>query len=310
MSGNVIPISPPGADAHASAETERKRALFAWADRVLQEAGLAERVARAADLSELRKIVFDPEVAAVALAIREALHPASGASKDECFTGLREGGLKRILKMRFDELMAQREADLRRRQSSSGSQQFTPDWTDELKLDKDGGVRPILSNLILYLQNHQQWQGVLAFDIFNVRVVIRRQPPWSEEALDTPWTDHHESLTRVWFQREDINAGLGDIGRAVQAAARSTSFHPVREYLDALEWDRVPRLDSWLITYWGAADTPYIRAIGPRFMISAVARIYRPGCQADYVPIFEGPQGRFKSLALPLWQASPGSPTA
>jgi predicted P-loop ATPase len=293
MPNNVIPIVS-GADAHASAETERKRQLFAWADRVLQELGLAERVARATDLPELRKIVFDPEAAAVTLAIRETLHPASGAKAD-FFTGLREGSLKRIVKMRFDELMAQREADLRRQ---GGRQRSTPDWTDELKLDKDGGVRPLLSNLILYLQHHPQWQGVLAFDTFNVRVVIRRPPPWNEEALDTPWTDHHESLARVWFQREDINAGLGDVGRAVQAAARSTSFHPVREYLDGLEWDRVPRLDTWLIKYWGAADTPYIRAIGPRFMISAIARIYRPGCQADYTPIFEGPQGRLKSVAL------------
>jgi predicted P-loop ATPase len=292
---SIIPIAPDGADAHARAETERKRQLFAWADRLLQELGLVERVKRATSLPELRKITFDPDAAALALAIREALHPASGAKAD-CFAGLREGGLKRILKMRFDEIKAQREADLRRQ---GGSQQSaSPDWTDELKLDEDGGVRPILSNLIVYLRNHPQWQGVLAHDEFNARAVIRNPPPWGDEALDTPWTDHHESLTRVWFQREDINAGLGDVGRAVQAAARGNPFHPVREYLDALGWDRTPRLDTWLVRYWNAADTPYVRAIGPRFMISAVARIYRPGCQADYTPIFEGPQGRFKSLAL------------
>jgi hypothetical protein len=94
MSNNVIPISP-GVDEHANAETERKRALFAWADQLLKELGLAERVARATGLPELRKIVFDPEAAAVALAIREALHPVSGAKADY-FTGLREGGLKKF----------------------------------------------------------------------------------------------------------------------------------------------------------------------------------------------------------------------
>jgi predicted P-loop ATPase len=39
-------------------------------------------------------------------------------------------------------------------------------------------------------------------------------------------------------------------------------------------------------------------AIGPRYLISGVARIYQPGCKVDYLPIFEGPQGRQKSEAL------------
>jgi hypothetical protein len=44
-------------------------------------------------------------------------------------------------------MKAQRERELRSRRT--GGQQTNLDWTIELKLDKDGGVRPILSNLIL-----------------------------------------------------------------------------------------------------------------------------------------------------------------
>jgi predicted P-loop ATPase len=88
------------------------------------------------------------------------------------------------------------------------------------------------------------------------------------------------------------------VGRAVQAAARHSPFHPVREVLDALNWDGTPRLDTFLIEYFHADDTPYIRAISPRWLISGVARIYDPGCQCDYLPIFEGPQGKQKSKAL------------
>src|SRR6185369_14361928 len=81
-------------------------------------------------------------------------------------------------------------------------------------------------------------------------------------------------------------------------------FHPVREYLDGLAWDGTKRLDRWLAAYLGAADTPYTQAVGERWMISAVARIYRPGCQADSVLILEGQQGIKKSSAL----AELGSP--
>jgi predicted P-loop ATPase len=101
-----------------------------------------------------------------------------------------------------------------------------------------------------------------------------------------------------------INAAIGDTGRAVQAAARHHKFHLVREYLDAGVRDGQSRLDDFLITYFGATDTStdtsYIRAIGPRWLISGVARIFRPGCQADHAIIVEGPQGKLKSTALRL----------
>lgn len=42
----------------------------------------------------------------------------------------------------------------------------------------------------------------------------------------------------------------------------------------------------------------YSYAVGARWMLSAVARIYRPGAKADYCVILEGPQGIKKSTAL------------
>jgi predicted P-loop ATPase len=54
------------------------------------------------------------------------------------------------------------------------------------------------------------------------------------------------------------------------------------------------------VRYLGAAETPYAQAVGPRWLISAVARIYRPGCKADCVLILEGPQGGRKSSALKM----------
>ena len=69
----------------------------------------------------------------------------------------------------------EREAELRRGQTAGGSQS-TYDWTDDLKLDRNGAVRPLLANLILFLRDHRKWKGVLAYDEFNVRVVIRQRP--------------------------------------------------------------------------------------------------------------------------------------
>jgi len=64
--------------------------------------------------------------------------------------------------------------------------------------------------------------------------------------------------------------------------------------------DGVPRIDTWLKDYLGAAqdDAVYLSAVGARFLISAVARAHEPGCQADSMMILEGEQGTGKSSAV------------
>ena len=97
----------------------------------------------------------------------------------------------------------------------------------------------------------------------------------------------------------------GPVFQAIENVARDNAFHPIREYLDSLKWDGRPRLEKMLHAYFGAKDTEYSSRVGAMFLIAMVARIMRPGCKADYMPIFEGPQGKGKSklcaiLAEPL----------
>jgi putative DNA primase/helicase len=289
----VIKLPVPAsqdADEHARADTQRKQRLFDWADAVLKKLGLAKALAAASSIEELRSVTFNADTVEVTLAIRDALYPASG-QRQEHFCGLKERGLKLILNNRFTEWKKMREAASRRRKQ--------PEWTDPLILDKQGKIIANLANLTLILTEAPKWKGVLAYDEFNARVVIKGRPPWEEEASNTPWTDHHETQVRVWFQREGrISPSAGDVGRAVQAAARYNPFHPVRDYYEALVWDGVPRLESWLQRYFHVEDSEYVRAIGPRYPISAVARIYQPGCQVDHTVVLEGPQGKRKSEAL------------
>jgi putative DNA primase/helicase len=293
----LVPFPGPDAEEHANAETERKRRLYDWCDRLLEQLGVVDQVSRANTVEELRKITFDMDATDLRLAIRDALHPVSGPKAD-IFIGFKESMLKQVLKARFHNLKKQREAELLSGHGATGGRRPTKNWTDDLKLDDKGGVRPLLSNLILFLRHHQKWQEVLAFNEFGNQVVIVKRPPWGDEAPEAPWTDHHESLTRVWLEREDIKAAQGDVGRAVQAAARANCFHPLRDYFEALTWDGTPRLDAWLITYLHADDTLYARAVGPRFLISLAARIYKPGVKVDHMLVLEGPQGKQKSEAL------------
>jgi predicted P-loop ATPase len=304
--GNIINLPLPSSSVkseaeHAREETASKAAWFEWAKGVLAKLGYTRRFRAARTLEELNDISFDKDSIDVMAAIHDALHPVSG-SRAKYFVGENEARLKRILMNQFDELKMDAHKKLKGR--------APPDWRDKLTKNANGSIRSQITNYATILQHSPKWKGVIAFDKFAQQVVIRRPPPWGGPAADAPWTDDHETQTRIYFQRQyGLNPGLGDTGRAVLRAAHENEFHPLVDRLESLTWDQTVRTPTWLPRYCGAPDTPYVCAIGQRWLISAVARAYQPGCQADHMLVFEGPQGLLKSTLLrtlamrPEWYA-------
>lgn len=186
---------------------------------------------------------------------------------------------------------------------STGSEAMSRDWHLDLLTNRDGVPRPILANAIHALRTAPDWKDVLWHDEFAVTTVARNPPPWcagNSKWHDAEWSDHGDLLVANWLQHQGILVPASIASQAVEAVARDRLCHPVREYLDALRWDGTARIDTWLSTYLGAADGAYARAVGPRWLISAVARIYRPGAKVDCALILEGPQGIRKSSALQI----------
>ena len=161
----------------------------------------------------------------------------------------------------------------------------------------EGRILPVLANAIAAFRHAPEWGGVLAFNEFGFGTVVLKPAPWGVVPKGE-WTDHEDRLAAEWLQRQGILVSVDVAGQAVQTAARDHPFHPVKAYLQGLRWDGVERLDRWLSTYLGADDTDYSRAVGSRWLISAVARIFQPGAKADCCLILEGPQGIRKSTAL------------
>src|SRR6478736_3809165 len=87
-------------------------------------------------------------------------------------------------------------------------------------------------------------------------------------------------------------------GQVIKHLATEYRVNPLKTFLKQKRWDGTQRLDTWLPHYMGTKDSGYTRAIGRKWLISAVARAMDPGCQADHMLIFEGKQGIGKSQAL------------
>lgn len=88
------------------------------------------------------------------------------------------------------------------------------------------------------------------------------------------------------------------VSQVIRYVAEEFRVNPLRVHFKELRWDGIKRIDTWLPHYMGTKNTEYTRAVGRKWLISAVARAMEPGCQADHMLIFEGAQGIGKSQAL------------
>jgi len=173
------------------------------------------------------------------------------------------------------------------------------------------------------------------FDEFKLEVTLEKpllRPGITPPADFQPraWTDYDDTaLAEVLNEHGFRQALKGNLLRDVivlQARTRRT-VHPVREYLDGLRWDGFERVEDFFISYCHALDdlnddpdaisrdprlheqaddrlhdrVAYLRAAARIFFLSAVARIFEPGCKQDYMIVLEGEnQGENKSKLLRL----------
>jgi hypothetical protein len=173
----------------------------------------------------------------------------------------------------------------------AGPQEVTPDRWQPQYVCKQNGM-PVMNthNVLAALKLRGGFD--IRFDEFSNRIMIGR-----DELSDA----HLYRLTAI-LQRElslkEIRSGI--VKEGIELYAVEHRFDPVKDWLNSLTWDGEDRLERLLPDGFGTAASEYTAAVGKCFLIGMVARVFRPGCKVDSMPIFEGSQGIFKSSALKI----------
>ncbi|NNB91573.1 virulence-associated E family protein [Corallococcus exiguus] len=180
----------------------------------------------------------------------------------------------------------------------------TPEaWGKELLTyetrDGEKKLRNCEANLSMVLLRSPEWRGTLRFNEASKEIEFSGSPLRADVRQDDLDTE-----IAVWVQGSSYGR-LGLMPRPAQVrdvlrqVAHANAYDPLRDYLEGLSWDGRPRIDTFLERYLGATgDVTHLRTIGPKWLISAVARALRPGCKVDTVLILEGAQGLRKSTAF------------
>lgn len=160
-------------------------------------------------------------------------------------------------------------------------------WRHNLQMG-DKGPKRNLTNTIAHLRGLPGLGKSLRFN------EMTQQAEWKDRPIEDPdIVDIRLIIEMANYQPQER-----DVRPAIDRVCRENAYNPVTDYLNSLHWDQTPRLSRWLQLLLGAPDTDFTKLVGPKVLISAVARAYDPGCKVDTVLVLEGEQGLKKSSAI------------
>lgn len=185
----------------------------------------------------------------------------------------------------------------------NGATQIEPDgsvfvsWESlGLKRNSRGSPEDNLSNAMLVISDHPALGGKIWADDFLQRIMTTWNGPKRE------WKDGDDLLLTEWFQRamRMPKLSLKTVREAVQAIAFLNRRNELTEWLNTLQWDGIERLPTLMSDAFGTLQDDYTAAVGRCWLVSMIARAFKPGAKVDYAPVFEGIEGINKSTAMSI----------
>lgn len=173
-------------------------------------------------------------------------------------------------------------------------------WRWDLERSRDGGApKNSVKNIVLILKNASK-KPIFRHNEFSSNDEYGDRAPWGGvrgvEVRDIDFLKIKEYI----YSHFRFEPAVTMVDEAIKIIATKNTYHPVREYLEALPvWDGKPRAETWLKRLLNAkAPEEYLKAISKKILVAMIARVYEPGCKFDTVPVLVGVQGALKSTSI------------
>ena len=171
----------------------------------------------------------------------------------------------------------------------------------QLSCLKNGQPHINLDNVYRFLCNEKSFVDYLWYDEFHEEVFTQYDPVTHERlAKPRPWNDGDELILLNYLQRHVglTKMPLLTVQQGVALYSRNHVRNEPKEWLKGLVWDRKERCAHLLVQGFGAEFSEYTTTLSKNWLMSMAARILRPGCQVDTMPVLCGRQGIKKSTSL------------
>lgn len=169
----------------------------------------------------------------------------------------------------------------------------------KLKRDAEGKLVKTILNLVSCFYIDENLKDLFIFNEFSGTIEYSRDAIWHNVKAGQELRDKDIVFVQYYLaHNKSFEMAIEKITNALIELGERNHYHPIKKYLRDLEWDGEPRLDQWLINTCGAEDNAYTRAVGSKYLMAAVARIYQPGIKFDNVLVLEGVENIGKSTVF------------
>lgn len=139
-------------------------------------------------------------------------------------------------------------------------------WKGSLEVDRKGNIHSTIDNIMIVLNNDCKLKNKFRLNDFRHGTLIMGDLPWRKLNPENPYFEDIDSAgMRHYMENVYGIESTRKIDDGVNLLFEQNKFHPIRDYLNKQVWDGVERLDTLLIDYLGAEDTPYIRAVTRKY---------------------------------------------
>ncbi|MFR5631819.1 MAG: VapE domain-containing protein [Monoglobales bacterium] len=162
-----------------------------------------------------------------------------------------------------------------------------------LILNENGSIKNSIKNCLTVLQSDPVLSGAIRYNIMTERVDIVKSLWWKKTSRALNETDINYLL--LYMEEKYSLTVETKIEKAISIVADKNQYHPVRDYLNRLEWDGTERIRYVLHRFLGSDINEYTYEAMRLFLLGAISRAYKPGCKFDTMLCLTGGQGAGKS---------------